>query len=105
VKTVEKLSERIGQRFPDASLRNVCDRLVLIAQHASERSTEIGRPIFWLRVASASLAALIVLSFIALIVVLAPQVNQIAFFDFIQALEAGISELVFIGAAILFLVT
>ena len=103
--TVETLSQRIGHRFPNANLRSVCERLVEIAQRASERSDEIGQPIVWMRIAAVTLAALIVLSFVATIVVLAPQVGQITFFDFIQAFEAGISELVFLGAAIIFLVT
>lgn len=105
VKTAERLSVRIGARFPKAGLRSVCERLVGIARQARERSEAIGRPLFWLRAGAVTLAVLIVASFAATMVVLAPRVGELTFPDFIQALEAGISELVFIGAAILFLVT
>ncbi len=99
------LATRIGERFPTSGLRDVCHRLVEIARHASQRSAQIGEPILWLRAVTAALAVLILVSFTAMIAVLAPQARNISFIDFIQSLEAGISELVFIGAAVLFLVT
>lgn len=105
IKTVETLSNRIGERFPKSGLREVCNRLVGISRQASQRSAEIGEPILWLRIVTAALALLILVSFIATIAVLAPQARQIGFVDFIQALESGINELVFIGIAVLFLVT
>lgn len=105
IKTVETLSSRIGERFPNAGLKSVCARLSDIARQASERSEAIARPLLWLRVATLSVSALILISFVATIVVLAPQAGKITFIDFIQSLESGINELVLIGAAILFLVT
>jgi hypothetical protein len=105
IKTVETLAVRIGERFPKSGLREVCQRLVVIAQHASQRSAEIGEPILWLRIVTVALSLLILVSFVATITVLAPQARQIGFFEFVQSLEAGINELVLIGAAVLFLVT
>ncbi len=105
IKTVETLANRIGERFPKSGLREVCQRLVVIAQHASERSARIGEPIIWLRTVTVVLSLLILVSFIGTIVVLAPQARQIGFIDFVQSLEAGINDLVLIGAAVFFLVT
>lgn len=105
IKTAETLSSRIGERFPNAGLKSVSARLSEIARQASERSEAIARPLLWLRFAALSLSALILISFVATIVVLAPQAGRITFIDFIQSLESGINELVLIGAAILFLVT
>ncbi|HEX6986886.1 MAG TPA: hypothetical protein VF170_16030, partial [Planctomycetaceae bacterium] len=59
IRTVEVLSARIGERFPDAGLRSVCGRLLTIARHASERSAAIGRPILWLRAVTALFLAAI----------------------------------------------
>jgi hypothetical protein len=105
IKTVEVLSARIGERFPASGLREVCDRLVLIARHASQRSAEIGEPILWLRAVTVALALLILISFTTMIAVFAREARSITFIDFVQSLEAGIGDLVFIGAAVLFLVT
>jgi hypothetical protein len=105
IRTTGQLADRIGARFPNAGLRSVCGRLVEIAQQARERSEAIARPLYLLRASTATLAALIVVSFAAMVYVLAPRVGQTTLPDFIQAIEAGIQELVFIGAAILFLVT
>lgn len=105
IKTVETLSARIGERFPTSGLLDNCNRLVLIARHASERSAQIGEPILWLRAVTVALAGLLLVTFVAPIAMLAPQARQIGLIDFIQAFEAGINELVLIGAAVLFLVT
>lgn len=105
IKTVETLVVRIGERFPKSGLREVCQRLELIAQHASQRSAEISEPILWLRTVMVVLSLLILVSFIATVALLAPQARQIGFIDFVQSLEAGINDLVLIGVAVLFLVT
>lgn len=105
IRTVETLSHRIGERFPNAGLRNVCGRLVEIARHASERSAEIGRPLYSLRIGTATLAILLVGFFAATLWVVKPEGGRITLPDFIGALEGGTNELVLIGAAILFLVT
>lgn len=104
IKTTEQLAERIGARFPKAGLRSVCGRLVEIARQARERSEAIGRPLYWLRVMTVSLSALII-ALAAATYLIAPKLGQITLPDFLQAVEAGINEIVFIGAAILFLVT
>ena len=49
VATVEKLSQRIAARFPDASLHTVCVQLLSIAQRSQDRSERIGRPLYWMR--------------------------------------------------------
>jgi len=105
VKTVETLALRIGERFPKSGLREVCQRLVVIAKHASQRSAEIGEPIIWLRTLTVVVSLLILVSFVAPIAMLAPQAGQIGLFEFVQSLEAGINDLVLIGAAVFFLVT
>lgn len=105
IKTVETLALRIGERFPKSGLREVCQRLVVIAKHASQRSADIGKPIWWLRTVTVIVSLLILASFVASIAMLAPRAGQVGFFEFVQSLEAGINDLVLIGAAVFFLVT
>lgn len=105
IKTAERLEARIGTRFPSAGLRRVCQGLVEIARHASERSEAIGRPLYGLRIGTALLSALIVASFATPVAMLSPAVGRITLPDLIQVIDAGISEIVFIGAAVLFLVS
>jgi len=107
IKTAERLSDRIGTRFPNSGLRKVCDGLVGIAQQASRRSEAIDRPLYWLRILTATLSLVIVLTVGATFAVLAPEQEQerLTFIDFLQGAESAINEVVLIGAAVLFLVT
>jgi hypothetical protein len=105
IRTVETLSARIGERFPEAGLRNVCRRLLEIARQASERSAAIDRPILWLRAATGlfvvAIVALIPLAFVQA----RPQVGPVRLVELVQVLESGINDVVLIGAAVLFLAT
>ena len=49
VETLQKLTARIGERFPNSGLHKVCKELTLMAQQTSARATNISRPKFWLR--------------------------------------------------------
>ena len=130
VKTIDRLESRIAERFPDSGLRRVCARLHVVGLAAEQRSREIARPILWLRaavwtlvavvaVSLAATAALVVRPPIAALPVRAfepdadaarrpPPVDDgesMSFVDFVQVLEAGINDVVLIGAALIFLVT
>ncbi|MGC1272460.1 MAG: hypothetical protein WBC44_02045 [Planctomycetaceae bacterium] len=105
VGTVERLSNRIGARFPDSGLRKTCLRLLEIASQASERSEAIGRPIVWLRVLTGIFIALI-LSLIPLAVIQAkPPDGPLRLTELIQVCESAINDAILIGAAILFFAT
>ncbi len=47
--TIERLEGRIGERFPDSSLKAVCGELAVHARTVSERARQIGRPYLLLR--------------------------------------------------------
>lgn len=49
VTTIQKLHDRIGERFPESGLQNVCKSLEEIGVNAKEREAWIGRPIWWMR--------------------------------------------------------
>lgn len=105
VRTIERLQARIRERFPNAGLADVCGQLLEIARHGRERSEWIARPILPLRIATGALAVLIVAGLILLVTQLRPPPGRFELGQFIQVLEAGINDLVLIGAAIFFLAT
>jgi hypothetical protein len=105
VATVEILERRIGQRFPGSSLRNVANELLQISQEAVLRAEAIRRPNVALRI----LAAVLVASILALLVLFGMQVrpNKELFEleHFVQSLDSSLASIVFIGAAVVFLFT
>jgi hypothetical protein len=105
VRTIERLQARIHERFPNAGLGNVCGQLLGIARHGRVRADWIARPILPLRIATGALVVIIVAGLILLVTQLRPLPGGFELGQFIQVLEAGINDLVLIGAAIFFLVT
>jgi hypothetical protein len=105
VRTIDTLSRRIEERFAGAGLGRVCRELLTIAQHARERAQWIAEPILALRVVTIALAVLIVAGLGLTVARLKPPAGGFEIGQFIQVLEAGINDLVLIGAAIFFLAT
>ena len=104
VETVRTLQTRIERRFPASGLSNVIAELLQVSEETIARTRWIQRPHLLLRCAAGVLS----LAIIALATLMVVNIRQFQFNDytnFIQALEASISSVVFIGAAILFLVT
>lgn len=103
--TLERLVLRINERFPDAGLVAVCRELLVISQSIDEDLEYIARPNLWFRGAVLGFIVL-VLSLIvygALRTKVAEESATLA--EFIQIVEAGINDVVLIGAAAIFLVS
>ena len=106
VRTLLDVERRIGDRFPDSGLRRVCGKLHSVADDAGRRSRSFGKPILWLRAVVWLLVIGVALSLLATGFLLAePTTEKLGFIDFVQVLEAGINDVVLIGAALLFLTT
>jgi len=105
VRTIDTLSRRIEERFAGAGLGRVCRDLLTIAQHARERAQWIAQPILVLRIVTVGLAVLIVAGLGLTVARLKPPAGGFEVGQFIQVLEAGINDLVLVGAAIFFLAT
>ena len=119
VDTISRLRQRIDDRFPKAGLGGVCEELLAVAKNAQHRSEWISRPVRWLRwlvfficlsILIASLGSLYVLFFGAGDPSAVPdlaltQDKTLGLAEFIQVLEAGLNDVVLIGAAIFFLLT
>ena len=104
VATVADLQTRIQSRFPDSGLGRLVTELLQVAQETVSRTQWIQRPHIPIRAGVAGLCLAIAL----LVGSLLHHVSRVQFDDFtslVQALEASISSVVFIGAAIVFLVT
>lgn len=102
-RTIAKLAQRISDRFPESGLSRVCGKLLIIADHASERSDWISRPIFSIRIVSILLIAVILAGLVGSMTAIKLPEGGINFFDFVQGLESGINDIVLIAAAIYFL--
>jgi len=136
VKTIRKLHQRIGERFPDSGLQAVCLQLATISENMVQRAEWIGRPVTWIRALTWAICALIIfvtmLPFYFYATPVGPNQTEGSFtytmgedeaiegsakitgfdfssdgglVDFVTLLEAGINDVVLIGAAIFFLLS
>ncbi len=106
IETSAQLQRRIAERFPGSGLSRVATELHSIAKESAVRADEFDRPNIPLRIGIGALVCAIV----AFLVISIKSVHHAEnLFDdlvnFVQFLEAAIGGLVFIGAAILFLVS
>lgn len=106
IETSAQLHRRIAERFPDSGLSKVAAELHVVAQESAVRAKEFDRPNIPLRLGIGVLVCAIV-AFLAVTIMSARHSNLLLddLTNFVQFLEAAISGLVFIGAAILFLVS
>lgn len=107
VATVEKLSTRVGERFPQAGLFKVSRHLSDIARASRQRVIKSGKRSIWIHL----LIGLLLLSLIAGVVMSASQFKfqlqpgSFTWLEFAQAMETGINDIIFVGAGIFFLVS
>lgn len=105
IETIDVLQHRIEERFPGSGLGKVCNEILRIARQAHRRSEWIAQPLYSLRFAAAALISLIVGGLAAVVFLLHPRQDAFDWGELVQALEAGINDVILIGAAIFFLVT
>ncbi|MEO1530029.1 MAG: hypothetical protein AAFX06_31840 [Planctomycetota bacterium] len=104
IKTIDLLSKRIYERFPESGLFHVCRRLHEIASHASHRSSQIRRPLWSVRFFALLAVTLILVASVVPLAMLDYEAELKAE-SFVQVLDSGINVILIIGAAILFLFT
>ena len=107
IETVEKLTRRIGERFPDAGLKTVADDLLAVAKQARVRAAAIRRPYWPLRIGVTLFIATLVGASLAAGLLILRQFPQRAIgpAELIQVAEAAMNDVALIGAAVFFLVT
>jgi hypothetical protein len=104
IETVKALRKRIEERFPGSGLGKVVGELQEVAEETIERTRWIQKPHLFLRAA----ALLLSLAIIAMLLGLLASIHHFRLDEFtnsVQALDASISSVVFIGAAVLFLLS
>jgi hypothetical protein len=104
VQTVAALQQRVHERFPGAGLGKLIADLHEVANETLSRTAWIQKAHLPLRIGVWTLTVAIVTLFVRILLNY-HQLQLTEFPNFIQALDAGISSIVYIGAAILFLVT
>ena len=106
VATSRKLTARIAERFPDSGLRRVALEVLEVAEASQATVKFIGRPIYGLRIAVWSLVVAIVAGLVAVLLSLnARGEGWSDLASFLQVMEAGINDVILIGAAIFFLMS
>lgn len=106
--TVEQLSKRVSERFPESGLQRVSEELVQLGEKAKTTAPLISRPIYSVRIGVGMLIGLVVVLIISLIwsgIDRIGLVGRADILNIVSALEAGTNELVLIGLGIFFLVS
>lgn len=106
LQTAEKLLNRVSERFPDRGIAQVCGEVVDITREAKERAAKISQPNWWLRVGIIFLIFLISIVIVSALSSLRVETQQtLHLIELLEILDAGINDLLLIGAALFFLIT
>jgi hypothetical protein len=103
--TAVKLRHRISERFPDSGLSHVSQEVVTVADKASAMSEWISRPIVGLRAGVAIFIVILLGVILMALFNLRVHLRFQTIAELLQGVEAAVNDIVFIGLAILFLVT
>jgi len=103
--TLERLEQRIKERFPDRGLLSVCHELLEIANETTQALEKIERPNYWLRggITFVILTSLILIGYSISMVEMTT--SKVTFTEVIQVAEAAVNDVVLIGLAMFFLIS
>jgi hypothetical protein len=103
--TLEKLENRIGERFPDSGLWRVCREFRELAAHTESLALDLARPHWPLRLGAFAAAGLLVFVGLGMFIVLLQnfRFNTHSIPELLTTTESAINELIFLGLALVFL--
>jgi len=105
IETLERLRDRIRERFPDSSLSRVSAELLSIARESASHIAYLQRPNWPVRVGvGIAIAAMLGAVFVALTRIRL-QGDVGGWPELVQVVESGVNDLVFLGIAVFFLLT
>jgi hypothetical protein len=105
IQTLERLRDRIGERFPQSGLSRVSEELLAVASDASLTVAYLRRP-NWSARGAAAIAIVGMLAVLGILAVTVPGPTGVTgLADVIQTIEAGINSVIFFGIAVFFLLT
>lgn len=109
IATIERLGQRIEERFPGAGLSGVGRDLLGLARDCAREADSLGRPHWPIR---AGVGLAIVLMVVAVVAAVAGVVQRLSsptqvsgLAEFVQGVESGVNDLVFLGIAVYFLIS
>ena len=105
IETIETLRTRIGERFPDSGLGQVCGDLLEVSKESQKRCEWIRSPQKGLRWGVGIIIAILVVGLIETLLQFDFSQTRFQLGDFVQMLEAGMNATVLVGASIIFLIT
>jgi hypothetical protein len=105
VATVQRLRDRIHERFPESSLGRVANEFLQVTGQAVWRAEWLSRPNYWLRISVGALtvALLVIILGIIRALKISPQVDRVT--ELFQAVDAALNTLILLSGAIYFLVS
>jgi len=109
IATAERLCQRIAERFPGAGLAGVGRELLGLARECAREAELLGRPNWPIRLGVGTAIVLMVVVVVAAVLGVvqrlesSTQVSGLA--EFVQGVEAGVNDVVFLGFAVYFLVS
>ncbi|MCC7507304.1 MAG: hypothetical protein IT259_18505 [Saprospiraceae bacterium] len=103
--TIEKLEQRIGERFPESGLYQVCCEFRRLAGDCETLAQRLSRPIWPVRIASWAFGILLILVALSAVNVLVQEFrfNITDGGSLVQVTESAINELILLGLALVFL--
>jgi hypothetical protein len=104
IETIETLERRVGERFPDSGLRQLCVALLGIGREASARATAIAQPNWPLRAVVGLLITIILAIVVSAVATLHLSTTFSDFGSFAQGVDAGVNDIVLLSIGIFFLV-
>lgn len=104
INTIQLLRARIEDRFPDSGLSKVCSELEGLANETKSKIEWIGTPKLWIRFGVGGVIAVMVGILIYTLTTFRVSSGDFTVGDLVQISEAGLNDVVLIGAAIFFLI-
>ena len=102
--TISKLKDRIEQKFPGSSLLEQCRKTLAIAGKAKERVAWIAKPHPGLRLALLAVILVLIGAILYIAKIIKYDESQLELTRFLQALQAGIQDVIYVSLAIFFIV-
>jgi hypothetical protein len=105
IRTIEELRDRIGSRFPEAGLRNVCDQFLGVSKEVAQTEAYLRRPNWPMRALGIAAILALTILLVAIVVLAIRRPAEMSIGEVIQTIEAAVNDIVFFGIAVFFVMS